>query len=106
MNKKNFIKMMTDYKSLIDDIDGVHNAMTKLDPDFGGFCISRVENYCFKLIELIMGDKDGWIEYYIYDLGWGKKWTKTSMSDENNKSIKLKTLEDLYKLLTDNQKLK
>jgi hypothetical protein len=103
MNKEVFLKLMKDYKQLIDDIDNVHNAMKKLDPDFGGFCISRVEEFCSKVIKLSFDDKFEWISYYMYDLEWGKKYKKGSVTDKNGKNIPLKTLEDLYKLLTESK---
>ena len=104
MNKQLFLKMMKEYKQLSDDIDNVHQAMKKLDPDFGGFCISRVESFCTKLIKHSFDDKFGWVEYFIYDLEWGKKYKKGSVT-ENGKITPLKTLEDLYELLNKGENL-
>ena len=101
--KEAFLKVMKEYKQLIDDIDNVHNAMKKLDPDFGGFCISRLENFCSKLIKHSFDDKFDWISYYMYDLEWGKKYKKGTIIGDNGKIIPLKTLEDLYNLLTESK---
>ena len=98
MTKKVFIKMMTDYKKLQDDIDSVHDAMRKLDPDFGGFCISRVECFIMELIKHTFNDESDWVAYYIYDLSWGKKYKKGCVT-EKDKDIPLKTLSDLYNLI-------
>ncbi len=51
--------------------------------------------------------KDGWcdIEYFMYELDFGKKWTKDSVTD-GGKSIRLETPSDLWDYLTENKKKK
>jgi len=106
MNKETFIKLMTNYKELDIDINNVNIAMRKLDPDFGGFCISRVATAILEVLQAALDDKGDWISYYIYDLEWGTKYKKGCIKEKDGKNIPLKTLGDLYNLLTENLELK
>lgn len=99
LNKKDFINSMKELKKIIDDVHNVDDALRKLDPDFGGFFISRVINVNFHLLKNIFNDKDDWIEYYVYELNWGKSWKKGMITSKEGDDIKLKTLSDLYKIL-------
>jgi len=100
MTKKDFIKAMTDLKLLKDDLNNAHNALRKLDPDFGGLYLGRVENLVLDILTTVMNDKkNGWIIYYIYELDCGKKYHKGCVISKNGKNIKLKTFTDLYNIL-------
>ena len=96
MDKKEFVKSLINIKSILDDIDGVHLALKKLDPDFGGLYMSRVETALIDMLEKLVDDKSQWISYYIYDLEWGKKWKLKSVTDKRGKDIPLKTMENLF----------
>lgn len=98
-SKEQFIKTMEEIKTLFDDIDNVHSAFKKLDPDFGGFCISRVDNMMMAILKIAMNDESDWISYYVYELEWGSKWKK-GMVKIGRKDVALKTFEDLYSILT------
>ena len=52
--------------------------------------------------ELNDQDKDSWIDYFIYELDFGKNWTKSSIS-HNGKSIKMRNAGELYEYLTLNK---
>lgn len=95
LSKQDFIKTMIELKKLDEDIRDVDLALKKLDPDFGGFYISRCTTLIVDCLKSAMNDKDDWISYYIYELEWGNKWKKGTVTD-NKKDIKLKTLDDLY----------
>lgn len=97
LSKEKFIEVIEELHSLENDIQNVHSAMKKLDPDFGGFYLSRVSTLVLNLLEKAIGDKYQYINYFIYDLDYGKKWKKRSVVDtKNGKFIKLKTISDLY----------
>lgn len=42
--------------------------------------------------------KDSWIDYFIYELDFGKKWTKNSITDKGV-SIKMRNAGELYEYL-------
>jgi hypothetical protein len=91
---------MTEFKLLRDDLDNAHNALKKLDEDFGGLHLGRVDDLILNVLKTVMDDKENdWIGYYIYEIEWGQKY-KDGYVEQNNKNIKLKTFEDLYNILT------
>ena len=51
-----------------------------------------------KLLMEILNDEDNWIPYFLYDLDFGIKCELGTITD-NNGSMKLETIVDLYDLL-------
>jgi len=99
LSKPKFLKFITELQSLESDIEDVHKSLQKLDPDFGGFYLSRVNTLIVQLLQESMNDKEEWISYWIYELEFGSKWRKGTITDKNKKDIKLQTAEDLYSYL-------
>jgi len=104
LSKPKFIKFIKELQSIELDIEGVHKALQKLDPDFGGFYLSRVNTLIVKLLQESVNDQEEWISYWIYELDYGKKWRKGTVTDKNKKDIKLQTAEDLYNYIVENNK--
>jgi len=104
LSKEKFIKAILELRSIEEDIESVHKALQKLDPDFGGFYLSRVNTLIVQLLQDSMDDKYENISYWIYELNYGKTWHKGCIIDKNKKDIKLKTAEDLYKYIQENNK--
>jgi len=50
------------------------------------------------LSNLFKDEANSWIQYFIYELEFGKKWTNTSITD-NGKSVKLRNASELYDFL-------
>ncbi len=99
LNKDKFTKAITELQLLEQDIECVHNALKKLDPDFGGLYLSRVSTLIVSVLKDAMDDKYDYIDYFIYELEYGKKWKKGTITASNGKDIKLQTVEDLYNYL-------
>lgn len=96
ITKERFIITLTELKQLDEDIEGVHKALKKLDSDFGGFYIGRLSTLIIGLLEASTNDTDSFLSYWIYELDWGKKWKKGTVTSKEGKDIKLKTMDDLY----------
>jgi hypothetical protein len=102
ISKKAFVDIMNEYKSLREDEISMYNVMRKLDPDFGGFGLTRHAVLIDKLLRLLMEDEPcDWIGYFNYELECGKIDGKVTL---DKKKIKLRTFEDLYNLLTKERK--
>ena len=99
MTKKEYCDALNEFKAIEDDIQGVHKAMKKLSPDFGGFHISRYNTLILKLIEKAVGDKDEWTGYFIYELDWGKEATAGGVIDQYKKKWKLDKAGKVYDLI-------
>lgn len=96
LTKKQFIKLLTDFKQIEEDINNVDKALKKLDPDFGGFYLSRVSTLITDALKAAMNDEYDYIGYWVYELDYGSKWKKGTITTKEGKDIKLKTAEDLY----------
>jgi hypothetical protein len=102
LSKKDFINAINDVEKVNRYQEGLNNYLRKNDVEgyiFQPDCSSTVIN----LLHNIMGekDKDEWIDYYCFELDFGKKWKEGTINIDG-KDITLQTPEDLYNLL-DNQ---
>lgn len=59
-----------------------------------------LQNQLLKILKIAMGDnhKDSWIDYYLWELDFGRKWKKDSVQVKG-KNFKLKNAYDLWDLL-------
>jgi len=59
-----------------------------------------------QLLERVMQDTSGWIQYWLFELDCGKKYRKDSVKDAKAKPIKVQTIADVYALLKSEYKEK
>ena len=53
-----------------------------------------------KVLEKMFNDEENkWIDYYIWELCFGRKWEPGMITYKNGSDCKLKTPEDLYRVL-------
>jgi hypothetical protein len=101
---------MIDFKTFDNAIKSIkeyfdtNDKLTKL-LKVEGIISANVMSNIIEFIEVAFNDKSKWIDYYIYDLDFGKKYKPGCVSikeSEKTIDIKLKTAKDLYNLLIDN----
>lgn len=81
----------------IAELDHQHaNILSELTESFVGLTNCRSFDLIVTLLEHLTNDTSGNIQYYIYELDWGKKWEKGYITDVDGSDIPLKTIEDLY----------
>ena len=97
VDKKVFVQLMTDYKSLHEKTEAVDKALHALDKDFGGFHLATAFELIDSLLKICMNDKYDDIDYFIYEHDFGKG--DGAMYDENGNRLKLETFEDLYDII-------
>jgi len=102
ITKDNFIRFISAIKTQHERDVKFSDAMKEAFIDFQGWynneeVLSVIEEY---LID-IFNDKGEWIPYFIYDLDFGKEWTKDCCSSDG-KSIDISTVDKLYDFLIKN----
>lgn len=97
ISKKDFLKIMNEWKSLIEDERAVTSAMNKMNNQSNCVFMDRHWGLIESLLKVAIRDDNDWIMYFICELDWGKKDGKVKI---NGKKFKLRTLEDLYRLLS------
>lgn len=95
---KNFEKHLNNVKkilelenSLIDVCNQAYHNNMDCDIQFPSL-VDDVIN----LLSIATDDKDGYIEYWIYELDCGDEYRDGMITDKDNKVLKLKTVEDLW----------
>ena len=67
--------------------------------DFVNSPIMEIENEITKYLKAQFDDKCDWINYWMWELNFGENW-KPGTVTENGNDIPLKTIDDLWNLLT------
>lgn len=58
------------------------------------------ESRYLELLKDVFNDDGDWISYWVYELDFGRKARKNSITDKDGRNIPIKTMKDLYNLLT------
>lgn len=95
------------YMTAIKDGGELQDKLTEAVSEYNrkqNMCVSLVipsQDYIIvNLIAKILDDKNGWISYWVYELNYGRKYKDGTITDKDGDIIKLKTIEDLWNLLT------
>jgi len=93
------------FKSALDDIklfgiaeDLINDGFKKLGQD-SRIIMSQPEVAIVRLLENVFNDKGQWIQYFLYELDWGKKYEDGCITDTDGSFIRLSTIEELYNFL-------
>lgn len=98
----NFMDKLEEYVHKNNDIEEFLRKELEL-----GMIYGPVEKCCDLIVLILqtaMNDENDWINYYIYELDFGKSYKKGSITDVDGTDIPLRNAEDLYKLLKGNDK--
>jgi len=100
---------MDSYKLLVDGIGQIQNNNLKeqaIEELFNCESFSTLfassNDTIVKLLEFIFQDESEWIQYWLWELDFGKEATRLGAFDANNEPIPLSTVNDLYNLLLKN----
>ena len=100
LDKKTFIKLMTELVRLKKLEDDLHKVFKKLSPEFNWWGLDAYETIVVDALEECMDDKYEHIKFWIYDLQCGFKAKENTITDEDGEFIPIKTLSNLYDLIT------
>ena len=99
---KEIMEQLQKYDELSEQVDKISQELCKDFPPLNIFGLAEIPiTNVIKLLKFIFNDEGNWsnIDYFIYELEYGKKYKKGCYTDENGEEIKLGTIEDLYNLL-------
>lgn len=103
LDKKTFIDTIEQLEALNNKVEKFSDAVKGISDQTNFICFDGYITIIIGLLIKATNDKDGWIEYWMYELDWGKKATPASIKI-GKKNIPIKTKEDLYKLLVSCEK--
>lgn len=104
INKEDFVNVLQEVKKTFDYNNELNNFLRKNGADgyiFQPDCSSST----LRLLHLIFKneDIDNLIEYFCFELDFGKKWKPEMVKEKDGTDIKLETIEDLYDFLCKNK---
>lgn len=79
------------------------NSRENLENDFGNAAALQIshESTVVFLLKKVLCDKYDYIEYFIYELDYGRKYESGMITDENGQDIDIHTPELLYDFILD-----
>lgn len=104
MRFEQFKKHIEDIQRLSIFQDNVYSLICKYNKesyDEVEITLPTLEANVLSLLKMIMNDKYDWIDYWMYELDFGRKYHDGCVTDNQGNSIKLATIEDLWNLITE-----
>lgn len=109
MKKESFVRIINAIDAQYSKDKENAKLLEKVFPDS-----TIIPSYCDELINSVvdalkseMNDKkDSWIDYYIYELDFGRENDRLKAYDKYGKELPISTPEDLYDLLENNNRQK
>lgn len=103
ISKERFIEFMEELNKLRQASENLNDALFNYDncSDFSGFSNFRAEGMVIDLLRILTKDEGEYstIEYFIYDLEWGKEWDDTKFTESDGTPIDISTVDKLYDYL-------
>ena len=96
MTKENFSELINAVKN---HSEYIWNLYKDYGIDFVNSPVMEIENEITKDLKAQFDDKCDWISYWMWELNFGENW-KPGTVTENGNDIPLKTIDDLWNLLT------
>lgn len=99
IDKKTFLKALDALCKQDREDSYISTHLQAICPDSNPVYITKhAQEALLQLLETVSGDNFSWISYWLYDLDHGKKYRPGTVKIEG-KGVRLKTPEDLYRLL-------
>jgi hypothetical protein len=104
IDKEKFIYIMNqlqETKRVENEVNRIYKSSSNITiSNFNSSTISANDSIVIDLLNTMLNIEDELLEWWIYELDFGRKWTKNSLRDKNDKSINVKTAEKLYDYIT------
>ena len=91
ISKEKFIQVIYSIQKQLDYDNKCHDAFSViLKNDYvSGYDYSLVLNSLIELLKIEFNDDEDWIEYFIWELDFGKKYKDGMITNKNNEIIHL-----------------
>lgn len=91
------IQLMSELQDKIDDAKHIFNK-SETKEVFHFYFPTGTDNI-IELLAMLTNDKNEWIDYWIYELDFGKRADELKCTDGNGNKIPMNTIEDLWAVL-------
>jgi hypothetical protein len=98
LNKTEFCEVMNNLKQTDECIDILNNVFKTHNKDIKIYSTLYEFTDILKVLKIMFND-DEIIDYWVYDLNYGEKYSDGCITEKDNTEIVLKTAEDLYEYL-------
>lgn len=99
------IDQLRESSDLADKVNALfRNSQRNIEADSGNGTVLQIshESIVVKLLKKLLHDRDNWIEYYIYELAYGRKYEPGMIREKDGKFIDISSALKLYSYLTSN----
>jgi len=98
MNKLDILKKGIEHLKKIRKADeSITKSLRFLNSDFNYFSFGWIETEYVELLSEAVGDRSGWVSYYVYDCNFGN--TPMEVIYKTGKKVKLNTVEKLHDII-------
>lgn len=98
ISKEKFIEYLERYKELVDIEEKVDMALKLLNPDFNSLALDKHGTLILDMLKDLVDDKFDLIEYFVYELDWGKNGKKC-ITEKDGMTYSLTNYDELYEFI-------
>lgn len=99
ISKEKFIGYMESYRELTDIEEILNSAVKLFCPDFNNFYLDKHSSLILNMLKDLVDDTYDYIDYYIYELNWGKNGTNCITETDTGKKYSLTNYDELYEYI-------
>ena len=96
---KRYMEHIVAFEEFGDKLSEATSDYNKKTKDYSGFAVPSTTFDTVTLLERVTNDTSSWISYWVYELDCGRKHKDYTITEPDGTTIKLATIEDLWKLL-------
>lgn len=101
MTKELFIKTIDFIRELNVEENNFNNMLRQIDNEFGGgFIYNKPIDYITRLLKELVNDESDWINYYCWEIDFGRKYYEGCVTEADGTPIPLSSAEDLWNIIT------
>lgn len=97
-----FEKHLNALKNLDKFESSILSAVSKYNrncEDYAELILPNLSCNIIELLTILVDDKDGWIDYWAFELKFGEKYEDGSVRNKDGNIIKLETIQDLWNII-------
>lgn len=103
MTKEEFVRYLSEIKDTVDYVSEINGVISKYNGE--GYLFPPDCSYlCTRLLGELLNDSAGEIEYFCWELDFGRLWQPGTITDQNGNDVIMAKAEDLWDFLNTRKK--
>ena len=103
ISKENFIGVVDSIEKFVTEEDRLYQDTGRMLCLYENDALNDMVSSFICFLNSLFDDENDWIEYYMYELDFGKDWTEGCITEKDGEVVYLRDAGELYDFLLKNQ---